>query len=60
MTMWKGRVAQTRLALTRLEKNVYARTREEIGAYDEVRGQRNADGAMRTARIFRLGKGPRK
>lgn len=58
--MFKGRVAQAALALTRLERIVEKPIRDEIQAYDEPRGRRNADASLRAARMARQGRGPRR
>lgn len=58
--MFKGRVAQAALALTRLERIVEKPIRDEIQAYDERRGARNADEALRAARMHRQGRGPKR
>lgn len=58
--MWKGRVKDTKLALTRLERIVQSRTLPEYEIYTEPRGRQNADESLRAARFFRLGRGPRK
>lgn len=58
--MFKGRVAQAALALARLERIVEKPVRDEIQLYDESRGKRNADEALRAARMHRQGRGPRR
>ena len=58
--MFKGRVAQAALALTRLERIVEKPIRDEIQAYDENRGRRNASESLRAARMHRQGRGPKR
>lgn len=58
--MLHGRVKDTKMALTRLERIVEARTLPEYELYTEGRGRRNADESLRAARLFRFGRGPRK
>ena len=58
--MFKGRVAQAALALTRLERIVEKPIRDEIQLYDERRGARNADESLRAARMHRKGRGPQR
>ena len=60
MALWKGRVATTKLALTRLERRVEQPVRDEYTLYTEGRGRQNATEALRAARQHRMGKGPKR